>query len=58
MTLLQFVIPILKDRKDYSRLAQVHQQISDILKRVEPPVTAVTDITDAFASPLARYRLT
>ncbi|KAH7727015.1 Dock6 protein [Aphelenchoides avenae] len=52
-TVYKFVIPILEDRKDYSRLAQVHQQISDILKRVEPPVAVVTDIADAFASPLS-----
>lgn len=51
----KMVLSILEETRDFSRLARVHNQISETLKKVEQPITYVQDISDAFETPLSRY---
>uniref|UniRef100_A0A9J2PJV5 Dedicator of cytokinesis protein 7 n=1 Tax=Ascaris lumbricoides TaxID=6252 RepID=A0A9J2PJV5_ASCLU len=45
------ITPILEQNRDYRRLAQIHNRLSDALSRIEPTVPLIEDIADAWYSP-------
>lgn len=48
------ITPILEQNRDYRRLAQIHNRLSDALSRIEPTVPLIEDIADAWYSPSPR----
>uniref|UniRef100_A0A7E4ZYH3 C2 DOCK-type domain-containing protein n=1 Tax=Panagrellus redivivus TaxID=6233 RepID=A0A7E4ZYH3_PANRE len=50
--LYRHIMPLFEVKSDFTRQAAIHQYLSEQLKRIDPPVTAVLDISDAFPTPL------
>ena len=48
----KLILPLYEERNDFTRLAHLHQHIADQLKKVDPPVSAILDVADAFPTPL------
>ena len=48
----QIITPILEDGRDFRRLAQIHNHISEALSRIDVTVPIIEDIADAWYSPL------
>ncbi|VDK84318.1 unnamed protein product, partial [Onchocerca ochengi] len=50
--LYKIITPILEENRDYRQLAQVHNCLSQALSRIEPTISVIEDIADAWYSPL------
>uniref|UniRef100_A0A914Y863 DOCKER domain-containing protein n=1 Tax=Panagrolaimus superbus TaxID=310955 RepID=A0A914Y863_9BILA len=48
----KLILPLYEERNDFTKLAYLHQHIADQLKKVDPPVSAILDVADAFPTPL------
>ena len=51
-SLYKLIFPIFEERADFSRLSQIHQYLAEQLKKIDPPLKAVLDVSDPFETPL------
>ncbi|KAE9549990.1 hypothetical protein FO519_006810, partial [Halicephalobus sp. NKZ332] len=51
-TLYKLIFPIFEEKADFSRLSQIHQYLAEQLKKVDPPLKAILDVSDPFETPL------
>ncbi|VDK44685.1 unnamed protein product [Anisakis simplex] len=46
------ITPILEQNRNYRHLSRIHSRLSDALSRIEPTISLIEDISDAWYSPL------
>lgn len=47
-------MPIFEKQNNYIRLAEIHNRIKENFEKIEPTISVIQDVTDAFYSPLTR----